>query len=258
VSSLTQLQQRLGNAVIGRETSGMNCLLAGDPIRTAARASIYMNNHHIGLRDALGAMYPVVARLLGPECFELLARSYVNTYPMPSGNLLDFGESLSKLIVETEMLAALPYLADMARLEWLRHQVWRAGDCDPEQHISKLDIAALDDVALAKLRVRLVPAAKLFQSQFPVVRIWQTNQHTEPAPVSLDEGGVTCLLLREGFGIRFESLSHAEFIFLAALDQQPACAAVDAALEAEPRFDLALSLARWLNWLQYVNVGRAS
>ncbi len=251
MSTLAQLQGRFATAVLRRETGALDGMLAGDPTHAAARTGIYINNHHIGLRDALAAIYPVLGRVLGSECFELLARNYVDTHPKPSGNLLDFGAFLADLIGASHALEDLPYLADLARLEWLRHQLARAADADSAQSLSLASLAALDDATLAALRLRRVPAAQLFQSPYPVLRIWHCNQDTEPTQVSLDEGGVKGLLLRAGLEVRFEALGNAEFAFLNALDEHTVCAAAEAALHLDPHFNLALTLARGLSWLQH-------
>ena len=251
MNPLAQLQQRFAAAVVGRDAAALDGLLAGDPAQAAARAAVYFNNHHLGLREALAAIYPVVARLLGAECFDLLARAHVSTFPKNSGNVLDYGEYFADHIDATDALAGLPYLADVARLEWLRHEVGRAEDSDPARSLSLPNLAALDDAALARLRLQRVPAARLYRSQYPVLRIWQSNQDAEPAPLTLDEGGVKCLVLRAGLDVQFDVLSDAQFAFLDALDRYPACAAAELALRADPHFDLALTLARWQSWLQY-------
>lgn len=250
MSTLLQLQSRVATAVLRREPGAITGLLAGDPVRAAARIQVYINHHHLGLREALAAIYPVLGRVLGPKCFDLLARNYVDTHPKPSGNLLDFGAFLGDYIAATPGLTALPYLADLARLEWLRHQVGRAADSAPARRMSLASLAALDEAALATLHLRLVPAAQLFQSRFPLLRIWHSNLDLEPEPVSLDEGGVQCLVLRTGPEVRMAALSAAEYAFFLALDRQTACAAAEVAYRVDPRFDLALSLARWLDWLQ--------
>lgn len=249
--ALAQLQQRFAAAVVGGDAAELDGLLAGDPAQAAARTAVYRNNHHLGLREALAAIYPVVARLLGNECFELLARDYVSTYAKPSGNVLDYGQHFADLVDATEALAGLPYLADVARLEWLRHEVGRAADSDPVRSLSLAGLAALDDAALARLRLQRVPAARLYRSRFPVLQIWHSNQDAEPAPLSLDEGGVKCLVRRAGLDVRFDLLSDAQFAFLDALDNYPVCAAAELALLSDPHFDLAQSLARWLGWLQH-------
>ena len=252
--ALAQLQQRFAAAVVGRDAAALDGLLAGDPAHAAARTAVYSNNHHLGLREALAAIYPVVARLLGAECFDLLARAHVGTFPKTSGNVLDYGEYFADHIDATEALAGLPYLADVARLEWLRHEVGRAADCDPERSLSLASLAALDDAALAQLRLQHVPAARLYRSRFPVLQIWQSNQDAEPAPLTLDEGGVKCLVRRAGLDVRFDVLSDAQFAFLDALDAQSVCAAAELALHADPQFDLAMTLARWQSWLQHDTV----
>lgn len=251
MNALAQLQQRFAAGVVGRDAAALDGMLAGDPAQGAARTAVYINNHHVGLREALAAIYPVVARLLGAECFELLARNYVCTHAKTSGNVLDYGEYFADHIDATDDLAGLPYLADVARLEWLRHEVGRAADCDPERSVSLPGLAALDDAALAQLRLRRVPAALLYRSRFPVLQIWQSNQFAEPTPLSLDEGGVKCLVRRAGLDVQFEVLSDAQFAFLDALDNYPVCAAAELALLSDPHFDLAQSLVRWLSWLQH-------
>lgn len=251
MTALAQLQQRFAAAVIGGDAAALDGLLAGDPAQAAARTAVYRNNHHLGLREALAAIYPVVARLLGNECFELLTRNYVSTHAKPSGNVLDYGEYFADHIDATEALAGLPYLADVARLEWLRHEVGRAADSDPERSLSLTSLAALDDAALAQLRLQHVPAARLYRSRFPVLQIWQSNQDAEPAPLTLDEGGVKCLVRRAGLDVRFDMLSDAQFAFLDALDNHPVCDAAELGLRADPHFDLAQALTRWLSWLQH-------
>lgn len=256
--TLAQLQQRFATAVVGRDAVALDGLLAGDPAQAAARTAVYSNNHHLGLREALAAIYPVVARLLGAECFELLARDYVGRHAKPSGNVLDYGEHFADLVGATEALAGLPYLADVARLEWLRHEVGRAADSDPGRSLSLDSLAALDDAALTQLRLQRVPAARLYRSRYPVLQIWQSNQDAEPAPLTLDEGGVKCLVRRAGLDVRFDVLdvrfdvlTEAQFAFLDALDTLSVCAAAELALHADPQFDLAQTLARWLSCLQH-------
>lgn len=247
---LWQLQQRFATAVTSRHTPALHGLLAGDPAIATARTAIYINNHHIGLREALIAVYPVTRRLVGDDCFDLLARKYVCAYAKASGNVLDFGAHLADQIERTEAFAALPYLADVARLEWLRHQVWHAADADPAATLSLSTLTALDDDALTALRLQRVPAARLFQSHYPVLRIWQANQSPAPPVVDLGAGGVQCLIARTGSAVECAALPDGDHAFLAALDELPACAAAEQALRCDPNFDLAVALKRWLGWLQ--------
>lgn len=251
MTPLAQLQQRVAAAIVGCAADSLADLIAATPAKAAARTSVYINNHHIGLREAVATVYPVVRRLLGADCFELLAREHVARYPKQSGNLLDYGGHLADLIEATAALAGLPYLADVARLEWLRHEVFHAADSDPDRMPSLAGFAALDEATLSRLRLRWVPATRLYQSRFPILRIWDSNQQTQPTPVSLDEGGVKCLLLRAGLKLTWLPLSNGEFVFCEALTEHTVCAAAELALGADPHFNLALTLARCHSWLQH-------
>ena len=241
--SLRELQQAFAAAVLDDQPA----LLAHvrDGIFPAARhVQVYRNNTFANLTDALAACYPVVRRLVGEGFFDYAADGYIRRHPPTSGNLHDFGAELADFLAAFPAAQSLPYLRDVARLEWAWQQVYHAADP------AALTPAALADVAPEKygaLVLHLHPSARLLQSPYPCLRIWQVNQpdFDGDTSVDLDQGGDRLLVIRRGLEIEIATLGAADYALLHAFaERRPLREATDAALVAEPGFDLGAALRR--------------
>ena len=160
------------------------------------------------LADALAAIHPVCERLVGAEPFRALARRCAAERPSRSPDLNDYGE-LADFIAGFAPARALPYLADVARLEWALHRARHVALASP------LEPARLT----ADSRLALAPGTSLLASPWPVDRIWETNQpgFAGDTEVRLDSGGVRLVVAREPEGARFSRLDAAELALLEAL-----------------------------------------
>lgn len=156
---------------------------------------------------------------------------------------------MGDFLIGYELAAALAYLADVARLEWLIAQLRRSPAPTP---LDREQLAEIPSNVLAELRLplSLSPRAALFRSRYPAFRIWHENQDRsrEPGPVSLAEGQDS-LLLVSGAEIFAYALSDAEYAFYECCRQGSTLAeALDAALQRKSNFDLAAALARSIEW----------
>jgi hypothetical protein len=213
---------------------------------TTHRLQIYRNNLAESLIAALAAVYPVVTQLVGEDYFRQLARLHIARHPMRSGHLHPFGRELPALLREVPSAAELPYLADVAALEWAWHEVYHEADTLP------LDPALLQEVPPKQqmnLGLQLAAAARLVSSPYPILRIWHAHQgEGDPAfEIALDEGGVDLLVLRRELEIEFVLLDAAEALWLRELQRGvPLALATQAALDTRLSFDLAATLGRHL------------
>jgi hypothetical protein len=172
-------------------------LLAG-----GARTRVHRATAIGALADSLAASHPVCARLVGDEFFRALARRAAHELPSRSPDLNDYGGELGDYLERFEPARALPYLADVARLEWALHRARHSALASP------LDVE--------HLAFRLAPGTALIDSPYPVDRIWLTNQpgHSGDATVSLDEGEALLVVAREPEGARFTRVARAELELL--------------------------------------------
>lgn len=72
-------------------TAIMDSVLPTGLFKSELGLAVYRNNWREGMRKALLADYPVVAQLVGDDCFRGLVPRYVSAYPSTSGDLQDFG-----------------------------------------------------------------------------------------------------------------------------------------------------------------------
>src|SRR5207244_11506881 len=135
------------------------------------RRTIFAHYH-----NALSSTYPAVKRLTGAPFLHAAADSFAQAQPSQSGDLNIYGGSLGEFLATYPPAADLPYLADVARLEWAIDEAHRAaeGTCTPETVLAALAVAP--PARLPALRLRLEPSCRLVASPFPILRIWRTNQ----------------------------------------------------------------------------------
>jgi hypothetical protein len=94
--------------------------LAG-PIPVAVSTAIYRNNILEGFRLALADIYRVLETLIGEECFRALAYEYVHAHPSLCGDRNTYGGELPDWLLTHPLARSVPYLPDVARLEWAQH-----------------------------------------------------------------------------------------------------------------------------------------
>jgi len=187
--------------------------LAGD-----ARINIYRSSV-LGIQtDALAAVYPVIQRLIGEPFFRTMGRDYLQEHPSPSGDLHELGAQMAEFLTKLTTVSELPYLADVARLEWAWHRVFHAAN-DSDMDLQALASIPAEDQAAIIFSLR--KGAHLLESNYPVHRIWEVNQeeYTGDEAVSLAEGGISLIIWRNGFELRIDPLTKEESQFLHAIDK---------------------------------------
>jgi hypothetical protein len=219
---------------------------AGDPGLARRRFGLYRGNVQANVRRALVNAYPVVRALVGDEFFGGLADAYALAHPATEGDLNETGAAFADFLATFPHVAQLPYLPDVARLEWLVHRAHYARDAVP------LDPARLAEVPPERLPdavLALHPACALMVSPWPVATIWQVHQpsHEGEIAVDLDAGEERVLVYRPAWRVEVGAVTPAEHAFLArCVDGRPLAAAVEAAFAHDPAFDLQAHLAQWI------------
>jgi len=185
-------------------------------VDTERRFNIYRNNIRAALTGALADNFPVVQKLVGEEFFRALAGAYIQTR-MPSTPVLAlYGDGFGDFIDGFPPVASLPYLGDIARLEYASQEAFTAADRDI---LNRQSLACHDKTTLLGLRLRLHPSLRLISSSFPIYAIWRKSTDSpemdipfygQSVLVSRRQTQVETMLLAEGGGRFFiEILSGA-------------------------------------------------
>ncbi|MGK5034562.1 MNIO family bufferin maturase [Janthinobacterium sp. LB3P118] len=217
---------------------------AGEAV--SERFSLYRGNLGATWRRTLGQAYPVVLALVGEDFFAGLARAYGRKMPSDSADLNQFGARFADFLAAFPPVAALPYLPDMARLEWALHLAHYAPDA---QALAPESLAALHPDQLEARHLTLHPACALLASNWQVAVLWQAHQEGEgqgmfPHDMQVASWALVCRPRWKAQVLVVDAATHAALL---ALQQgQTFGAALDVAFERDPVFDLAAHLRQWL------------
>lgn len=209
------------------------------PVR---RFSVYRNNVFVSLVEALLATYPVTARLVGDEFFRAMARVYAGEHLPRTPVLLNYGESVPAFVDRFEPASGLPYLGDVARLEWAWSRAYHAAEAEA---VSLHAMAAVPEARAAGLVLELHPSLRIVSSRFPILDIWRANSGVGEVPhVDLRAGGVDVLVLRPREMVELRALPPGGGAFLGAIaDGRSLGEAYERAVGSAPGFDLPGNLA---------------
>ncbi|MGO9484050.1 MAG: DUF2063 domain-containing protein [Rhodomicrobium sp.] len=234
--SLAWLQAEFSRAMLDTGLAAPACLFP------ARRFSVHRNNLYASLIDVLRARYPVIERLVGEEFFVSAARLFAGAYPPLSPVLIEYGERFPAFLESFEPARGLPYLADVARLEWLRHAAYHAADRTP---MTAASLAAVPPEQAESLTFAFHPSASLIASPYPLVSIWETNAFdARVRPIGPELPGEAALVIRPQLQVNVLRLDAAEHAFAAALAAGQTLADVAGKAAAHDGFDLGPSLAK--------------
>lgn len=221
MTPLAQAQQALLAAILyrpgGADAAAARLLPLVLPPSARGLAAYRANGHALAER-ALAAAYPVLQALIGAEDFAALARDFWHRRPPECGDLAHWGTDLPDFVRNNPMLAQVPYLADVAQVEWALHRAATAADpsADPAS------FARLTDTDPDQLGLTLAPGLALIASRWPVVTLVVAHQRTPPdlqtAGARLREGATeTALVYREGLRAVVRDCGPGEQTLLSAL-----------------------------------------
>jgi len=234
--SLRELQRDVRAALLGDDARAAREVVA-DGLAPEARLAVYRHHVLTSLTAALEATFPVVVRLVDPRFFRFACDRYVRAEPPASPCLFEYGATFPAFLAVFEPCRHLPWLPDVARLEWAMNAALHAADAEP---LTADALRARPAGTLETMDLALHPSVTLLESPWPVDAVWRANQGENDSVVDLDGGGVRLCVGRLGDEVVFRALTPAAFAFRRALaGGGRLAAALETALAVEPGADLA-------------------
>jgi hypothetical protein len=243
--ALPDLQAAFAEHLAGRDRDDLTAAVQGVRIPAATRLAVYRHHLRHSLISALAATFPTVQTVVGANFFARLADDFRAVFLPVQPVLTEYGAELPSFIADYVPAAGLPYLADIARLDWALNVAFH------DVSFGRLTVEELSAVAVERLPshgVALPASACLIDSSYPIDRIWRASQAAVGEGVDLDAGACRIVVLPGTPSSFFVSLSPGEHAFLAALSAGRTLEqAAGAAFGADPDFDLSNSFARLLH-----------
>ena len=126
---------------------------------------VHRNSSTRGIVEALRAAFPTIDKLLGAEMFAQVALDFRAISPPNSPVLSDYGADFPSFLRAQPWTSELPYLADVARIDWLWLESFLAPDVSDAPRSSG-----------TMARVRLHPATRFAWFATPAMTIWQAHR----------------------------------------------------------------------------------
>lgn len=179
------------------------------------RMAVYRDGYPARILDAVRDAYPAIANICGDGSFANLVRRYVRACDVAPLSLNEIGRLFPEHCERDELAQRLPFLADLARLEWAVLRAFHSREREPANATSfaTWDIADWDRASFA-----WQPAIAIMRSAWPVLDLWQTRDtRREEINLALADRPQVVVVFRRGLDVACELLSPARATALEAL-----------------------------------------
>jgi hypothetical protein len=163
----------------------------------AGRLDVYAQMYWARLTDVLHDDFPRVAAILGPERFAALACAYLTRHPSTHPSVRWLGGEFADFLAGHGPVEGLPFLADLARLEWARRAVFDAADAVP---LRVDELRAIPPSVWPSLTFHLVPAVRVLRLAWPVHELCAADDPTAAA-AAMHPTEAVLRVWRDGFAV---------------------------------------------------------
>ena len=143
--SLSEVQDAFRKAVMEGRPEACVAMIDPDGLSPLARIAVYRNNTLGALVSALRLTYPAVLALVGDNFFDGVASRFALLDPPASAQLTHWGEGFADYLRTFPGCGHLPWLPDVAILEWAVGQALYAletGEATSADRMANLPMAA--------------------------------------------------------------------------------------------------------------------
>lgn len=170
-----------------------------------------------GINEALTISYPVVKKLVGDDFFNYLTQLYIQRTPSTSPDLNNYGHDFCNFLETCNNLESVPYLPDVARLEWCWQKIINGSKTKPG---NLLLLANLTEQQTNQIIFKLSPHASLLHSPYAIHTIWEINQNNTINDTELNiDDSVNLLIWRNELDMNITVINENQFYFLSLINQ---------------------------------------
>jgi hypothetical protein len=164
-----------------------------DPLAATGALAVYRNTGLLGAISAVADNFPTFAMIVGLDAARAIAAEFVDACPPRSPILANYGAEFPAWLEVHPLSEDLPYLAAVARIDWLRVESHLAADA-PQFGLD--DLARLLAEEWSRCRVTLHPATRVAWFDIPAPSIWIAHLHPDPAEIAPEWRAEGILLAR--------------------------------------------------------------
>lgn len=206
--SLKDLQATFKRHLFNGDGGIVEHIVSMENANNEQRMSTYTNAYYGRLVETLAGDYPAVQALLGEEAFTAMCHEYIQAHPSTHYSLRWFGRYLPDFLADAAGSRELPFLAELANLEWTFVNGFDAADANV------LDENAVTTIApefWPGITIEFHSSVHLVEYHWNIIELWRAVRDEEdvPAPEVFPKAS-TCLIWRQDLTTRYRILETDE------------------------------------------------
>jgi hypothetical protein len=209
---LQQLQAQFADALFYRHDNIIEQIIEPESVTPIQRIQIYRNSFIMGTTEALAITYKHTLSLVGEEFFNVVSREFIITHPPTDNNIMTYGVNFNVFLNTLKQLDTMPYIAEMAKLEWLLEQTSNSQISDQTLDLTKLSLVA--ENAFNALQFIVPTQVCLFDSKQDVYQLYQMLINDAVVETDLNKTCYLALKKHADFRIELISLEKDTFLLL--------------------------------------------
>lgn len=209
--SLEELQRAMASTVLESPADfplhWITTPIGIDPLR---RLGVYANAYLARINESIKESFPALANILGDTGLASLVERYMAQLLTPSRNLNYIGHELPGYLAGDPFSIELPFLSDLARLEWAVLACFHASALDPIDLRSHCD---WDVAHWERARFGFQSGTQVIRSRWPIRQLRETR-HLDRDEIDLDldpgDGESRVLVYRLDFDVITKPIDELE------------------------------------------------
>jgi hypothetical protein len=206
---LDQLQSLFSDALLYKNEIITEQIKDKASFSSADLLQVYRNTFVMGTTEALEATYPHVLSLVGEEFFDAVARQFILQQPPQENDIMLYGEGFSDFLESLPQLQAMPYIAEMARFEWLLEETTNTHIEADSFDITLL--SNLDQDLIADIIFHIPEQVSLLSSEQDILNLYQMLIRQDVQETDLNCACYIALKKQPDFSVELIKLSKDEY-----------------------------------------------
>lgn len=209
---LNKLQQQFSDSLLYKSDLITSEIQEKEQFTSHDLLQIYRNSFVMGVSEALAATYRHTLSLVGETFFNTVTRQFILTQPPHENNIINYGDGFACFLDNLPQLKSMPYIAEMARFEWLLERT-----SDAQLQSQRLDIEKLSTLpeALFTTIIFNIPAqVSLFSSEQDILCLYHMLVDDKVQETDLNKACYLALKKQADFSVELIALTENQYTLL--------------------------------------------
>lgn len=137
------------------------------------RLAIYSDAYFSRIAEALRTDFEATYQTLGEETFFELVSAYIKEFPSTSTSIEEVGAKFPDFIRKLDPGIGLPYLSELAQIEWALIEAFYADDLLP---FNPNSLNTIPHSSWNMVKLIMDPSIRLIETSWPVHIIWESRK----------------------------------------------------------------------------------